>query len=73
MDPEAYDDLPAEPEAQPPTAGELELLRVLRDLIEAVEFEGPSGGVHFNPGTPYELEALTEARRVSDGYWPKLF
>jgi len=72
MEPDVFDDLPAEPEAAP-TVGEQRLYRALRDLIAAIDFEGANGGLHFNPGTPYELEVLSDARLVADAYVSRLF
>lgn len=38
------------------------MLRALKYMIEAIDFEGPEGSIRFCPGTAYESDALQIAR-----------
>lgn len=39
-----------------------QILRALKYLVAAIDFEGPDGRVRFSPGTPHEADALRIAR-----------
>lgn len=39
-----------------------DLLKALRGLVDAIDFEGSDGSVRFNPGTAYEDDRLRAAR-----------
>lgn len=41
-----------------------DLLEALEALVNAIDFEGESGSIQFNPGTAYERDCLLVARRA---------